>query len=250
VKSNRSIERAFSVLEFLADQPGSRLVDVSKGTGLAAPTALRFLGTLVELGYVRPLAKGYALTSKLAALNRGWRERDAAGEVESVLAGLADASECTAFLAVAEGDEVVYRNRMTPTQVPLVSTTRIGHRAPLYCTGVGKVLLAARSAEEIAAYVERTTLEALTEHTHADPAELLHHLDEVRAQGYAPDDEECEPGVRCLAAPVSDSHGRGLAALSISGPSTRFTAASREQQLRLLKRAAAELPIAVAGAMT
>jgi DNA-binding IclR family transcriptional regulator len=110
--------------------------------------------------------------------------------------------------------------------------SRIGRRIPLYCTAVGKALLAGLPADErddmlrraLAAYdYRRFTANALV-----DVASLTAHLDRVAAQGYALDSEEYEQGVTCVAAPIRDHEGRVVAACSVSGPTFRLAAGPME----------------------
>jgi IclR family KDG regulon transcriptional repressor len=93
---------------------------------------------------------------------------------------------------------------------------------PLHCTGVGKIFLAFSSPEDIETYIESTGLPAYTAHSMSNPYVLRKHLAEVRTQGFAVDNEERELGTRCIAAPIWDSEGNVLAALSVSGPATRL----------------------------
>jgi DNA-binding IclR family transcriptional regulator len=214
----QSLRRTFLVLEYLADHPGSRLCDVAEVTHLAPPTALRFLSSLVALGYVRCRDHAYFVAARLAALSRGVWHEEVAAAVAAALGDLAERSGMIAYFTVPEADEAVYLSRALPRRVTIQSTQRIGHRAPLYCTGVGKIYLAVRSDAEVTAYTQRTDMVRLTPRTISHPVHLLTVLNEVRRQGYALDDEECEIGVRCLAVAVRDGQGRTRAAISISGP--------------------------------
>jgi IclR family transcriptional regulator, KDG regulon repressor len=93
----------------------------------------------------------------------------------------------------------------------------VGTLAPLYCTALGKVLLS------FAHTPLPDKLQAYTARTITDPVMLQHHLEVVRNQGYAVDDEEYEVGVRCIAVPVYDYRDKCVAAIGISGPTSRLT---------------------------
>jgi DNA-binding IclR family transcriptional regulator len=93
----------------------------------------------------------------------------------------------------------------------------IGHMAPLYCTALGKVLLAYGN------YPLPETLEKRTERTITSTFELHTELETVKAQGYASDDEEFDPGVRCIAVPVFGINNKLAGAIGVSGPASRFT---------------------------
>src|SRR5471030_3156075 len=100
--------------------------------------------------------------------------------------------------------------------------TEVGRRVLPHCTGVGKALLSALSDDQVRAILARTGMPAQTEHTITSPDALVAELALVRERGYAIDDAEQEPGVRCVAVPVP-SRLPGNAAISVSGPSSRVT---------------------------
>ncbi len=90
---------------------------------------------------------------------------------------------------------------------------------PLHCTALGKALLAFGDLQP------QDDLQAFTVNTLTDPAKLRENLEQIRAQGYSVDDEEFDPGVRCIAVPVWDFRGKVVASMGISGPATRVTSA-------------------------
>jgi DNA-binding IclR family transcriptional regulator len=96
---------------------------------------------------------------------------------------------------------------------------QVGTMNPMHCTALGKALLAFGDVESPA------RLEAFTARTITEPERLRGHLDEIRRQGYAVDDEEFDLGVRCIAVPVFDYRGKVTGSIGISGPSTRITRA-------------------------
>jgi DNA-binding IclR family transcriptional regulator len=103
------------------------------------------------------------------------------------------------------------------------SFTEIGNRVPLHATGIGKVLLAWLQATQRDALARRIELHRFTPTTLTDAERLVEELATIRRQGYARDDGEMEEGVRCIAVPVRDSSTHVVAALSVSGPSSRLT---------------------------
>ena len=120
-----------------------------------------------------------------------------------------------------DGAEAVYIQQVESRQM-LRMFTQLGARVPLHCTGVGKVLLAWRSEEEVRQLLGPEPLAAFTPHTLTRVDAVLQELERVRRLGYAVDREEREIGVRCLAAPVRDATGRVVAALSLSAPAVRL----------------------------
>lgn len=232
----QGLARILAVLDAIAAEPGARLARVAAATRLPAATVHRLLRDLAASGMLcRDADGGHRIGDRVVRLAAACPARD--GVVPDILAELARATGLTAYLAVREGDEALYLHRALPPDAAMVTTTRIGHRAPLYCTGVGKALLAVGNDADARAYCRRTRLLPLTPATATTASELMRRLEVIRAKGFARDAEECEPGVACTAVALPD----GRAALSLSGMATRFTAAAIAEQVRLLAAAAARL---------
>jgi IclR family acetate operon transcriptional repressor len=242
----QSLDRALDILEALAASGGEiGLSELSARVGLHVSTVHRLLSVLVARGYARQsIANGrYALgphVLKLAGSGAGLTPFDLRQEARATLQELAAASGETTNLVVPVDQQIVYVDQVASTRMVRMFT-QIGTRAPLYCTGAGKVLLAHRSPPEIEAYLAHEPLSRRTPRTLTTPARLREELARVRAQGYAVDDGELDPEVRCIAAPIFDHTGAGLAAISISGPASRFDEARLQQVLPALLRATAEL---------
>jgi IclR family transcriptional regulator, acetate operon repressor len=217
----RSLERAFELLEHLADAGGElTLSELTEASGLPMPTIYRLVRTLVNHGYVRQQpSKRYALGPRLIRLGEG-ASRLLGAWARPALAQLVDKLGETANMAILEGDDVVYVAQV-PSRHSMRMFTEVGRRVRPHCTGVGKALLAQLPAETVQAIVARTGMAAHTPHTITDPAALAAELASIRQQGYAVDDEEQELGVRCVAVPLVGSPAP--AAISVSGPSGRLT---------------------------
>jgi DNA-binding IclR family transcriptional regulator len=99
----------------------------------------------------------------------------------------------------------------------------IGKVAPMHSTGAGKVILSSWSDEAVRRHVEEHGLPRFTKHTITEQTGLMQELHEVRQRGYAFDNEECEVGVKCVAAPVRDFSGAVVAAISVSAPASRLS---------------------------
>lgn len=249
MNGNQSLRRAFQVLEYVTDHPGTRCKEVSVAIGLANSTVARFLADLEQLGYLRCERNHWRAGARLAGLGRGFMPRDAAATIQAELAELSDSTGLTAFFVACDQDEAVYVHRSMSVRTSLASTKRIGARAPLYCTGVGKVFLAARSDEAVREYAGRTPLLPFTPRTATSAGELLERVRAARRDGWATDDEECELGLRCLAVPVALPGAAVKSALSISGPKASLEIVPSPAQLTALRRAAEAIaPIAELGA--
>ncbi|MCP5113670.1 MAG: IclR family transcriptional regulator [bacterium] len=133
------------------------------------------------------------------------------------------ATQETVNLAVLEGFEVVYVDCLeSPHDLRLV--TNVGMRAVFYRTALGKAIAAFLPAERRRLLLESTRFQAFTPTTVASSAEMAPQLEEVRRLGYAVDSEESVLGLRCVSAPVVDASQEAVAAISVSGPTSRFTA--------------------------
>jgi IclR family acetate operon transcriptional repressor len=235
----RSLERAFELLEHLANAGGRlALTELAEVSGLPMPTIYRLMRTLVNRGYVRQEpSKRYALGPRLIHLG------ETAGRLlgswaRPALAGLVDEVGETANMAVLEGDEVVYVAQV-PSRHSMRMFTEVGRRVSPHCTGVGKALLAQLPEEQTREIIARTGLPARTPHTITDPQALLEELARIRHRGYALDDEEQEIGVRCVAVPLIGAPAP--AAISISGPDARLPRGVIDEVVPVMRRTAARL---------
>ncbi len=229
----QSIARALTLLEALADQHTDiGIAELSRRVGLHVSTAHRILGTLVHRGYARqnPESGRYGLGAKAFHIAEAYLgQLDLRRLVRPVLERLSRGTGETANLVILDGREALYVDKVeSPRSLRIFS--RIGHRAPLHCTAVGKILLAYLPKDEMAALLGNRTLEALTRATITSRRQLQQELEKVREQGFALDMEECEHGACCIAVPVRSSRGEILGAIGISGPSIRMDA-QRIQEL-------------------
>jgi IclR family acetate operon transcriptional repressor len=235
----QSLERAFDLVELLADAPGEvSLSALAARSGLAPSTIHRLMGTLVGRGWARRLpSRRYILGPRLIHLGeRASRTMDTLAQ--PYLARLVDEIGETANLALRDGDRVVYAAQV-PSRHSMRMFTEVGRHVWLHCTGVGKVLLAQLPPGAARAVLERTGMPARTPQTFTDVDRLLVELSGIAARGFAIDDGEQETGVRCLAVPVP---GKGAeAALSVSGPEGRLPLDAVPRIVPLLQAAAAAL---------
>ena len=239
VEGVQSLERAFLLLELMADAGGEvALSRLAADSGLPLSTIHRLVGTLVGRGYVRRLpSRRYVLGPRLIHLGES-SSRALGTWALPHLSRLVDEIGETANLAMLDGDHVVYAAQV-PSRHSMRMFTEVGRRVHVHCTGVGKVLLAQLPAESARALLERTGMPARTQRTVTDADTLLAQLPTVAEQGYAVDDGEQELGVRCVAVPVGS--GGTAAAISVSGPEGRLGMEAVPRIVRLLRSAAAAL---------
>lgn len=214
----QSVERIFQLIESLAAHPaGAGLQRLAQDTGLAKSTVHRLLASLVSLGYAAQDENGrYRLTLKMFELSSGIVNSMDIMDVAKVhLERLAQRTGEAVHLVIRDGQDIVYIYKTESG--PMRMSSRVGLRSPLYCTGVGKAILATLPADEVAQIWQHTTPQKLTAHTIVEYDALQAQLTEVRTNGYAIDDEENELGVRCVAVAIPGVGGRADSAFSISG---------------------------------
>ena len=235
----KTIEKTLEVLEaFLnyREEPQIGITRLVELTGYNASTVHRILSTLVRYGYLsqhRSRAK-YSLGPKFIQFGNIVASRLQIKDIAFpfMVKLNREVNECV-NLVTLDSNEAVYLECIEPAEqvYKLRIFTQVGARVPLYCTGVGKVLLAYMNENDLEKYLDRNELVSRTPNTITDRAQLIKELADIRREGYSVDDEEMELGVRCVAAPVHDMDGGVYAVVSISGPSTRLTnAVIRELQ--------------------
>ena len=169
------------------------------------------------------------------------RQIDLQHRAQPILEKIVRNCQETAYLAMFQEATVVYLG-VVETEKPVRVVSRIGARLPLYCTASGKLRLASLTEEERQAILARGERRALTPQTITDLKQLQGELERIAQAGFAVDHEECEPGVRCVAAPVRDFTGRVVGALVISGPNVRLPDDRIDDELApLVKQSAGEL---------
>ena len=215
--------RALAVLESLSRKRSVGLEELSRETGLAKPTAHRFLQTLQELGYARrDESDRWAMTLKTFNVgSRALDHLDLHQAARPIAQELAEELGETVHMGVLEGDSAVYVLKIE-SKYTIRMFSRVGRRIPLYCTAIGKVLLAISGASERQAALEGLRLVAFTPKTITTRAGLDAELKKIRTQGFGRDAEEHEEGIACLGAPIFDCDGAIVAALSVSWPLFRY----------------------------
>ena len=244
-KRNQSVEKMLTIIEIMAAARGPmRLQEIAHAADVPASTALRFLVTLMGRDYVMQDQDTlrYSLTLRFCRIADLIKEQVSIRDVaRHHLVSLAQECGESTCLAIERDRAVVYVDVVEGPDSMLRTLQRIGRRAPLHSTGVGKVLLADWPAAAVAKLAADPGLEALTPHTLTSLDALHVELERVRSQGFAIDNEECEVGVRCVAAPLRDFTGKVVASLSVTGPATRMNGAKMEQVRSALLESAAEI---------
>ncbi len=230
----RVIERALGLLSLLANGRPIGLPELADGLEISESSTYRLLATLVSHNYVTHDKQigGYRLGLACLELARAYQ---AGSEVRRIalteLEAFRDATSETVHLGVLDDMEVVYLEKIPGLHAIGIMSSSVGGRAPSYCTGLGKVLLAYLEPDRVQAFFSSNSFHSYTPITMTSVAELLPHLEQIRRQGFALDEGEHEAEVRCVAAPVFDAFGEVVAAVSVSGPAARLGALQEQEQL-------------------
>ncbi len=237
-----SLARGLAVLRCFADERRPMTIaQASRQTGLSRPAVKRCLHTFVRLGYASQSGANYVLRPKVLSLGYAYLSSSSlANRAQPLLDQLRDQLHESVSLGVMEEDEVYYVARAEASRIMSIAL-RAGSRLPLYCTSMGRVLLAGLDRSEQIAYLRRTELKRLTSKTEIAPSVLLEKLESIREEGFAIVDQELEQGLRSIAIPVLE-HGNVVGALNVGTQAARVTIKHlRTDVLPVLRRAAREL---------
>jgi IclR family pca regulon transcriptional regulator len=244
-----ALGRGLGLLDCFIDQPGSHsLIELSRRVGLGMPTTLRLIRTLEEAGYVRQDAgtKRYRLSWRMLQLQDVTASiLDYADMARPYLEDLAATLGESTGMAVLDDTDVRYAIRVSSARI-VSANIPPGSMFPPHATAMGKVLLAALAPAVVRDLAVQRPFERFTATTVTAVEELLIHLRDVAAQGYAVSNEEWEPGLRSLAAPVHTSDGRVVAAVCVTVVRPGVTIHTMEQDflpglLRTAESISAEL---------
>jgi IclR family transcriptional regulator, acetate operon repressor len=246
----QSVDRALLILETLAeDDDGYRLSDLAVRTGLSTSTAHRLLTTLEKRRFVQfdPTSSKWHVGAQSFAVGATFtRHRNVVAQAIPYLRKLRDQTRETANLAVVDDETLMLLVRLESREITR-SLTKVGGRVAMVASGIGKAVLATYSDADVGAIIYRHGMPHLTEKSIVRAGDLFKELQVIRRQGYAVDDEEARLGLRCVAAVVFNDCAEPLAAVSISGLTSRITDARLPEFGKAVRDIAAELTLALGG---
>lgn len=239
-----SLARGLAVIRAFAQQPNNQTIaQLSHKTGIPRAAVRRCLYTLGQLGYVAAAERHFSLAPKILALGHAYLSSTPL--VASALPFLDQVNakvKESCSVAVLDEEEIVYVARSSNTTRIMAIDLKPGSRLPAYCSSMGRVLLANLPPESLEEYMAKVRLRPCTERTVTSKEKLVEILARVREQGYAIIDQELEMGLRSIAVPIRDGHGRVVAAMNVGAHAVHMSTRELETRaLPALRTAAQEL---------
>jgi DNA-binding IclR family transcriptional regulator len=229
----KSLNKTLDILEVFLNLEGNdiRFSELVKLSALNKGTVNRIISVLVDRGYLYQSEKRgkYSLGTKFLnftrIIKRGMKIRDIAMPHLAKLGN--SVGECV-ILANRYGGEA-FIGEVVESKDLLRTSPDVGTEIPLYCTGLGKAILASMPEQELEQYLKNVNIREYTENTITDLNQLRINLMVIAKEGVAYDDEEQHLGIRNVAAAIKDADGKVCAAIGVLGPSLRLTRAKMRE---------------------
>jgi len=240
-----SSERIIRLIEAVVSHQhtGIRFAEIVEETGIAKATAHRLLGELIDLGILsfNIESKRYRGSLKLASLGAGVIANfNLRNHVHPQLINLHQETKHTCNMGIKQGDVGIYADKIESQDYGIKLFSEVGKTFPLYCTALGKVLLAYGPAAERKRILS-LPMKPFTSKTVTDARQLAQQLATVREQGYALDSEEITRGIICIAAPVFGPNEDIICAISVTFPAYLAEERGIESDIEAIKRYASAI---------
>lgn len=245
----QALERGLNLLKLLADEREVSLTDLAMRAGMPASTAHRLLLTLQGHRFADydENTQNWMIGVEAYRIGSGFLNRiNLVEAAQPFMQDLVRQTGETANLGIVDNGEIVFV-RQIETPNPIRAFFRPGTRSQMHASGAGKALLAERGRSEVEAILQTHGLQEFTENTLTKPADLFAELDSIRTKGWSFDDQERYVGMSCIAAAVHGPNNEALGAISVSGPSARFTEQSVAEFSTIVRSAARDLTAALGG---
>lgn len=217
-----AVEKAVRVLGALYELDGAGVTELATHLDMSKPTVYMHLSTLEQCEFVVKEGTQYRVGLRFLEFGEyARRQTEVYHVMQEEVDLLAEETGEMAQIVTEEHGWGVYLYKAGSSRA-IRTNSRAGSRRLLHCTALGKAILAHYSRDHVEDIVDRHGLPERTANTITDPETLFATLEDVRERGYAYDDEEIQPGLRCVAAPIRDYDGGVLGAVSISGPVSRI----------------------------
>jgi len=245
----QALDRAVALLGLVAEANGLSLSELAGAASLPPSSTYRLLATLQRHGLVEFDESQQLWHIGAACFRIGsafLRRRKVADAGREGMQALMERTGETANLAVAGEEGVVFVGQVESHE-PIRAFFRPGTISPYHASGAGKAMLAHLPEARVAALVQRHGLPRFTPTTIGDRAALGRALARIRELGFAVDDQERHPGMRCVAAAIFNEFGEAVAGVSVSGPTVRMTPEAVTRIGPLVAEAAAGITRAIGG---
>jgi len=233
----KSLDRALDILELIVDREnGMGVTEISRELEIHKSTVYRLLDTLKFRDFLEKNEDNHKYISgiKLFELSsKVLNDIDSRVRVRPYLEELMQKTKETIHLGILDSGEVIYLDKVESTAT-IRMYSQVGKRVPAHSTSLGKAIMAHLSEERVREILKEKGLEKNTNNTITELDKFLDHLEKVRKQGYAVDDEEQEEDIRCIAGPIFNHRGDVVAAFSISAPITRMNEARMKELAELV----------------
>ena len=231
----KSLQKAMEVLECFIQKQPLGVTEISEKLGLYKSNVHNILMTFTALGYLTQDDETgkFHLGVSVMTLSRAFREG-------LDITRIANEAGELIYLTVPKDDSVIYLEGISPDNQRMVSKSVAGEDCKMYCTAVGKAMLANMPKEEVEKCISGK-LEAYTENTITDKKSLLEEIEKTRIRGYGIDDMEIMFGIKCVGVALLNHDGKVEGGLSISAPSLRMSDEKIELYANILKEYAAKI---------
>tara|TARA_B110000014_G_scaffold175943_1_gene125827 strand:- start:348 stop:1109 length:762 start_codon:yes stop_codon:yes gene_type:complete len=242
---NTSVEKAFKILEcFSSNNTELGVTELAHKMSTNKSAVYRMLATMVALDVIQqnPENEKYRLGLKLFELGqRVSINKNFINKAKPYMEELVRRADETAHLAIYRNQEVYFLDKVEGPH-DLQINTQIGSKKQLYCTGLGKIMLAF-GEPNYRDLIQKTNLYAVTNNTITDNSKLIIEIEKIKKNGFALDMEENEVGLICVAVPVFNRNNEFIAAISNSGPTARFNESKIQNYTDVLKETANQLKL-------
>lgn len=227
----KSVLKAFQIIEELDRFGELSIGELSQALSMDKTTVHRLINTIKEAGYIvqNPCTRKYSNSIKLFTIGTRIIERTGLKEIaRPYLEAIANETKETINLSMHSGNDIVYVDKIESDSAIKVGI-KMGTSLPMYCTGMGKAILAFLPEESVNEIISNTNFYKRTPKTVSGKEALLKQLEAVRKNGYAKDGEEYVDGLISFAAPIFDYRNSPVAAISISMPKMRYNETEQRQ---------------------
>jgi IclR family KDG regulon transcriptional repressor len=242
-ESVAAVLKVFAILQALAERNETGISELSMRLAMPKATIYRFLQTMKTLGYVRQEvdSERYGLTMKMFELGtKALQYPDLVELAKSHMQRLSDATGETVHLGMLIDSEIIYVHKVDSRHM-LGMYSRVGRRAPLHCTGIGKVLMAWEPVARRDHVLKGCDFKRYRDKTITTRADYDAELERTLAQGFGQDREEFDDHIRCAAIPIFDRLNQPIAGMSVSFPTFRYDTAREPELVAMLRDASRDI---------